>query len=313
MNEITNVRITKETIKTIAKLLYDRFSFFNEKYNYYLSIKDNDEVINGTKQEVLVTTSPKLEFEVTIKGQTETKSDIDWFLDNLYNKSASIEKVGINYLSYYAQDGNYQFFYSLPRCEEYVTLSFREDSIYYTVENKDALSDYDTLISQINALIYNAPVKCDKTITGKFMRENIPSISNGLILGIIFSIIMIALANLNVFSKSFSEIINGDLFIIVSFVIFILVGFVIPGKNHSLYRKLPIKRKYVGYNYSKNKSVFSDDIKRTAEDCEIEIGANTNNSKVREKIEKNYANAKIYVLIEVVLYVALYFIKNFII
>jgi len=111
--------------------------------------------------------------------------------------------------------------------------------------------------------------------------------------------------NIDIYINNF---VLSNYFVIVSFLVSVLLGFVVPGKNHSLYRSLKIKKKYAGYSSSKNQALYKDDINELLNNPEVEIGKFYNNGKIRKQIEKNYSASKFNVFILTVLFIAFYIV-----
>jgi len=305
MSEIKNVRITRDSIKYVVNLLNDRRENFLKLFEKQKEDEQSgiQEIINQERQYV-VSGAPSLTFEVTINGVSDTRSDINWFLDCLMNKPKQLEKIFITYSAYYVKNSNLDNYIYNKRSEEYINISFRNDSVYYSCSKENPLEDFEFILDEINKTIINAPPRYDDTLAKKSRRENVPSLNVGLGIGFFITLILFGLFKFDFIDYGLKQYVVSKYFVPLMLFIWFLIGLLIPGKNHALYRKLKLRQKYIGYNSTKKKSITTDDVNDIINNCEVEIGEYYNHGDIRKEIEKNYAKSKVILLIEIILFAA---------
>ena len=310
MKEIKNKIITKEDIKKIVLLINDYYSEMSILHKQYKEESQNyDDPRNTSIKKIVMSSKPTLEFSVKLENHTETQNDVNWFIDVLSSRSKEIELITVSYLAYYHLNTSNNESFSGQSAQESIHLTFREDYASVSFEYQNPHSNYQTIQENIEAIIKNAPESYDKTISKKYMRENIPSLSIGLLIGIILSsalYLICKFTNINLYINNF---ILSIYFIPVMFVLSSLIGLILPGKNHSLYRQLNIKKKYAGYNSTKKSNTYKDDISEFLDYCEVEIGKNYKHKQIREQIEKNYKKSIKIAIIETIIFIALFVVS----
>lgn len=309
MEEIKNKRISRDIIKKISKLIKDRYDQLNKIYEQYeIESQNFNDPINNTIKSVAVTSRPKFEISITYNDQTETKTDIDWLFDFLDTKSNQIEKITLFYSGYFCANISNNDYYKGNRSEEGVYLTFWCDNASIKFDKQNPSEQFDGLIKNVESLILSAPNNYDKTISNKFERKFTPSLS--ICLGL-FLVLGTALYMFCKFSNKdiyINNFVLGKYFVPTLFGLSILFGFFLPGKNHSLYHDLALKKKYAGYSSSKKQSLFVDDVNYFKNNPEIEIGKFYNHGKIRKKIEENFKTSNIWCLIFVALFVVFFFV-----
>lgn len=304
MQEIKNKRITRDVIEKIAYCIQNRYLKLYKLYQIYEKESENyNNPINEQVKSIVVNGKPKFEIAITIEGQTQTReNDIAWLCEHLEKDAKRIEKVVISFLSFYARNTSNNDYFKGTRSQEDVYITFKSDYVSLSFDYQNQSSEYDIMISEIESLFNNCPASYDKTISGKSARKFLPSLSTGLILGLIIGIGLYAvcLFGVNIYINS---IIEANYFVPLMFIISLLLACVVPGNNHQLYRDLKIKQKYSGYSMSKNTALYRDDVGSIKNGVEVEIENNYRNGKIRSEIEKNYKKAKIINVILVCLFV----------
>ena len=296
MADITNKRISIDLIKKITYLLNGRYQYLYQLYQKYkeeTNVYDNP--INKEVKNIVVASMPSIEIAVTVGDQTETFSDIDMLFDLLDNKSKEIEKVTINCFAIIYSNTTNEDHYKSPRSEEDVSLYLREDVASIRFNFSNATLEYSKLKEEIEQLLNNAPASYDLTISKRYWRKDLPSLARGLALGLFLSIGLYAFCKLSNIDIYINQFVLGNFYCITAFLISIVIGLIIPGKNHSLYSALKIKQKYAGYSTYKKASIYKDDVSGFKQYAEVSIGKNYNHEKIREEIEINYAKSKLQV------------------
>lgn len=304
--EIKNVQITRESIKETAKLIFERFQVMQELYQRKEKfLKENNYKNDSPMQEIVVSSKPMLSFEVVMRNHSEKKTDLEWFVSFLDECPEQIEKVSIQYYCYYSQNATFQLAHKGIRCEEGVNISFTPEYINYTNRQENAGGGFEIMLRKFDRMIYDAPKRCDKVITGKASRKELPAIVTSLALGLLLTLTLYILFHFNIIDFGLKKHILTYYTVPLLFVVFILLGFSLPGRNHKLYRKLGLKQKYVGYNRSTKEDIYTTDFKNIENNCEVEIGKFANSLEIRAKIERNFKRAKIAILVETALFVIL--------
>ncbi len=309
MEEIKNKRISRDIIKKISKLIKDRSDSLNKYYEQYeIESKNFDDPINDTVKSIVVNSRPKFEISITHNDQTETKSDIDWLFDFLDTKSNQIEKITFFYSGFFCANISNNDYYKGNRSEEGVYITFWCDNATIKFEKQNPSEQFEFLIKNIESMIASAPENYDKTISKKFERKFTPSLS--LCLGILLVLgtalyMFCRFSNRDIYINNF---VLGKYFVPILFCVSVLLGFFVPGKNHSLYRDLALKKKYAGYSSSKKQSLFVDDVNYFKDNPEIEIGKFYKHGKIRKKIEENFKTANIWCLIFIALFAVFFFL-----
>ena len=304
--EIKNVQITRESIKEMAKLIFERFQVMQELYQRKEKfLKENNYKNDSPMQEIVVSSKPMLSFEVVMRNHSEKKTDLEWFVSFLDECPEQIEKVSIQYNCFYYQNATFQLAHKGIHCEEGVNISFTPEYIYYTNRQENAGGGFEIMLRKFDRMIYDAPKRCDKVITGKATRKSVPAIARSLGLGLLLTTAIYVLFHFNIINYGIKEHILTFYTVPLLFVLFGILGYFIPGCNHKLYRKLGLKQKLVGYSREKRENIYKTDFANIENHCEVEIGQFANNLQYRAKIERNLKRAKLAILIETILYVIL--------
>lgn len=307
MDEIKNKRITRDTIYEIACLIHEHYSHINELYLEYKDVSSNYNDPRGDVVKPFVVRSrPSFSIDISMENQTETISDLDVLKDYLDNKCKKISRISINFFSLYYADTTYNSFEHTKNISEDVHISFGEDHVYTKFNFENNQLAYSDLRSKIEYLLNDSPVSYDKIISNKYFRKNIPSLSIGLLLGIVATIVLFLYSKQDNASELILKLVNNNFYVPIMLVTSIFIGLIIPGKNHMLYNAMNIKRRYAGWTRSSG-SIYKDDIKSFMDNSEVEIGRFYNRGKLRKEIEKVYENSKKIVLIELIVFIVLYF------
>lgn len=305
-NEILNKRLSIEKIFEIADKLQQRNDYYLQQYREREAISDyRQQEEYDASHNIRVTSRPRIEYSITTKDrQSETREDdIQWFKNCISENKKAISNISINYYVNLGTGPVNEHRYA----NESMNLRCYEESIYFNVDkaNEVGLTDYDGFAASIGNILNNLPPRLDDTIKKKYIRSNIPSLNIGFALGIIVALalgLFCKFSDINIYINDF--VAQTHYFMLAVIGMSFAVGLLIPGVNHSLYRKIKIKQVWQGYNRSSNTEVYADDLVDFKNQCEVEIGDFSDYAKIRAKIEKNYKNSKIILLIELVLFAA---------
>jgi len=308
MEEIKNKRISRDVIFQIASLIYEEYARLKELHSEYKTVSDDyHDPRNKIVRDVAVVYRPSFSIDIRMENQDETFSDLDRLKEYLDNHSSAIEKISIHFYSEYRINTSFEEHYNAKKVSEDVSLTFRDDSIHTLFNYENAQSNYTTLRDKIERLLNNAPASYDDIIAKKYFRKNLPSLSIGLLLGIVCTIALYIFTKQNSSYELLNKFVDNVVFVPVMLGVFIFIGLIIPGKNHYLYNAMNIKRKYAGWTKSSG-NIYKDDVKSFLNNSEVEIGKFHNRGKLRVAIEENYNNAKRMVLVELIVFVVLFFV-----
>ena len=308
MEEIKNKRITREVIYNIAALIYEYYSELNNLYKEYKDITaryDNPE--GDVVKPIVVRSNPSFTIDIGMENQNETIDDLQGLKYYLDNMSSKLNKVSIHMNAYYNVNATCNSFSSDNRVYEGISITFREDDIYTKFDFENSRREFHSLRNKVEGMLHNSPVSYDKIISNKYFRKNIPSLSIGLLLGLIVTFALYLYGKQEGVNEMIAKVVNFKYYVPVMLGASIFVGLIIPGKNHRLYSAMNIKRRYAGWTRSSGE-IYKDDLRAFLNCCEVEIGKYHNRGKLRIAIEETYNSAKKFVLIELLIFVALFFV-----
>lgn len=292
MEEIKNKRITREDIKQIASLLHEHYEKMKERHlQYKRETEDYNNPANKETKDMVVSSKPLISFKVATEGASEEKDDFEWFVDCLNKNAQILTKVHIYYSASFHSNCTNDSTFSGQRGEETYNISLYTDSILYSKQISNPSNEFEDIMYKIQNILWNAPVRYDDTIKKKMSRENFPSLVISLIGGIILTAVLFLTFKFAGLSIGIEKFVCSPFFAPVMLILSILIGVVIPGPNHSLYKRLHITQRYSGYNRNTRSDVYETDVKNIKDHCEVEIGENFNHGNIRTKIERNYKNA----------------------
>lgn len=292
MEQLNNKRISTETIKQIALLLDDHYKQMNALYTQYKTeSEDYKNPANEQIKDIVVSSKPRLTFSVTIGGEQEEREDVEWFIQSIKRDAKFLEKTSIHYYGSLRRDCSNNNSFSATSGEESFSLSLQPNYAYHSSSINNPSRNFDEVLYKIRTLLSSAPTNYDKTIKGKNMRENFPSMVYSMIGGIVLTLVIALLFRFMNVNIGIEWFICSPYFAPVMLALSIVVGLIIPGPNHSLYKKLDIKQRYSRYNRNTGSDVYEIDVKSMTDYCEVEIGANAEHGRIREKIEKNFSTS----------------------
>lgn len=162
----------------------------------------------------------------------------------------------------------------------YMHIYESEVSISVSIDNENKIMDevYDF----IKSIIQNAPVKYDTIIEQKNKIISKVSFASGMIPSLI-------ILSLSALIPALRQI-YGQTYILFPiaciFLAYTIGSLVTSSKINNYYEELISDKKYAGYDHSKGKSIYKDDIEKYKQKSEVIIGKNINNLKYREEIKE---------------------------
>lgn len=300
---IVNRIITLNEIEQIA-------NYLENKKEEYIRLINIDETKNRglkfteQKYEYKATTPPVIDYMISYRdNKTMTQEDYNWFVGNLANPE-DISRIRIELKIRYSEN------YTNPERYNYkhmnISISFSEDSTRIMVNSEQLENETYTIYNDIIDILNNTQERYNKTIKNRNFRIQSFCLSIGFVLSYVVFIVL-KMVNLpeeinDLLSNKF-VIILGQWFI--SAIIGNMIGYNIIAM---LYKNLIPKTKYAGWDKSKHKATYIDNVDEFIGHNEVQIGQFANNGKAREKIEKIYRITNKIVLIQLLVSIILFFI-----
>ena len=276
-----------DTIKVANKIISNEslaeiFSFMHEKLTYYRKVSASEELQNrlldyNYQKWTFKDSSSSLNFTVNFYDDTSVKFDnYENFMSIFNTRLDEIKDIYVRLsLSYGTKNPT--------------PIEFHHQSIsMWIYENKMdidvSLKSDDPKIHDVYELIKNkvlsAPPKYDDVIKNKSSINLKVGFAIGMIPGLIISTLLLLVPNIRqLFAVSYV------LYPVCVLLVAMFIGFTIGGsKLNSLYKKIQPEQKYAGYDSSKGKSIYKDDIDKYVETSEILIGKNADNLQCRKQI-----------------------------
>lgn len=292
-----------DTIKVANKIisyndLFEIFSRMQEKLVQFKKINDMEEMKNRMldykyQNWTFKDNGSKLTFDVDFTDDTSIKFDnYNNFISIFNSRLDEIKYINVYYsISYTTEsEGRKSEYYN-----QHINMTIREDRMDIDV----SLSSNDNKISDIYELIkskvLNAPPKYDKVIQKKSSINTIVGLAIGFIPALIITTLLLFVPTVRkIYATSY--VIYPILSVILAFVIGETMGL---SKLDKWYKSINPEQKYDGYDTSKHKSIYKDDIDSYIKSSEILIGKNANNLNCRKNIIDSYKKYKKYIPYEI--------------
>lgn len=302
--KITNKRMSVQNIFELAEMIQQRCDYFDNSYQERKALNDFDKEEEYDKNhQYSISTKPYVTYAIVAKDKhSESRdNDLEWFKQFITFNKKEIERITISYYATYYKGGSDARKYG----GENLNITIYEDDIifYCHKENELDILNFDAFAQKIDNIFESLPPRLNATISRKYIRCNVPSLTIGYAVGIIAALVLGLLcrfSNINIYINDFVN--QTHYFMLAVFGISFAFGLLIPGVNHSLYRKIKIKKMYVGYNYTSRESIYTEDLENFRNQCEVEIGDYSDYPAIRAKIEANYKKSKWILLIELCIF-----------
>lgn len=297
MEEIKNKRISKDLIKNILHEMYDYNSKIYAKYQEHQTKKQSSQYGDYTRNGYIVTSKPSIDYTIYWENYNERKSDnLEWMLEQLDTKTSKINTLISSFSHIYSYYNNNE---KEQEISESLYFHLSKDSISVNFRFENASDEFMELKDRIEALISKAPKNYDKTMKHKSSRLFIPSVANGLLIGLIAGIALFSICKYTNYNIYINNFILGKLFIPSILFISINLGLFLPNKNHFLYKAMKLKKRLFSSD---------DDIRQFLNYCEVEIGDFHNRGKLRQEIENTYSSSKTKIIIRLILFAIFFYI-----
>lgn len=292
-----------DTIKVANKIISDNdlrdiFQKMADDLKENISICNQEKIANEKYEREYQNWTTK-DFEGTFKCTYNFYDDTTITVDN-YNSFITIFNSRLHEIKDMWIRYNYTYWIQHGKDSKYISQTINLNIFEYKMDIEVNLSSDDEKMNNIYQLIkekvLKSPAKYDKVIKQK------NSITNkiGFAIGIIPSSIICILL---LFVQTIRQLYGNTyvLFPILTTILALIIGNTIfGGRLEKLYSPLMPEKKYAGYDSSKGKSIYKDDIDKFIETSEIIIGKNINNINNRKEIlnmEEKYSK---YIPIELI-------------
>ncbi len=303
---IVNKIIPIDTIIEVANYLEDQ----KEEYEILFQNDENKNAGLNYGDQVYEYKKSLLKIEYTIRfkdGKEITEQSYDWFISNLQNLSV-IERIDMYYFVSYSSNIKEKEKYEYMHLDTWV--HFYENRVSIKVDGKNVEEQAYRMHSYIRGIIENNDERYNKTVKNRKLRIQSFCLSIGFVLSYIIYLVLIA--NKAKLNAQFGNYLNNKMFIIFGqWFISVLLGNILGYPiMMMLYRSILPKTKYSHYSKSSRKSVYVDNLEDFTSHDEVQIGANANNGKNRETIEKIYKITSKIVLVQVALSILFFVIMK---
>ena len=287
-NKVINKQIPLDSIIKVANHLED----YKEKYDKKCEYENGNTEINYT-----------IEFK---NGKNIKESNYNWFVGNL-NKPSIIKSISIDlYISFYTKSN------ASTTNDVYnkvnTSLYFREFDVSIDIDTTNQENEAHNVYSEIMNILEDNEDRYNKTIKHRNIRMQSFCISVGIVLSyIIYIVLRMNIDKLNSFIVQYLD--NKLVLLIGQWLVAILTGNVLSyWIMVMIYKPLLPESKYIGYNYSRGRGNYADDVDDFVEHSEIHFGRYWDAAKRRTIIEKIYKITSKIVLVQLLISIILFFI-----
>lgn len=290
-----------DTIKVANKIITNEdlaeiFAIMQEKLTYYRKVSANEEAQNrlldySYQRWSFKDTGSALNFTVNFYDDTSIKFDnYENFMSIFNTRLDEIKDLYVRFSISYGVKNEYKNDYF----HQSISMWIYENKMNIDISLKSDDKKIDDVYEVIKNKVLSAPPKYDDVIRKKSSINSKVGFAIGMIPGLIISTLLLLVpAMRQVFAASYV------LYPICVLVIAMFIGFTIGGsKLNNLYKKIQPEQKYAGYDSSKGKSIYKDDIDKYVETSEILIGKNVDNLRCRKQILEIHDKYKKYLLPE---------------
>lgn len=276
-----------DTIKVANKIitsddLAEIFAMMNEKLTGFKKIYMQEETQNkmldySYQRWTFKDNGSSISFTVNFYDDTTIKFDnYENFIIVFNNRLDEIKDIYMRFsISYGVRDEFRNDYYS-----QHINMYIYENKMDIDISLKSDDKKIDDVYELIKNKVLNAPPKYDDVIKNKSSINFKVGFGLGMIPGLIIPTLLLINSTVrSVYASTFV------VFPIAALVIAMFIGFMLAdGKLGKLYKKIQPEQKYAGYDSSKGKSIYKDDIDKFTSTSEILIGKNVDNLKCRREI-----------------------------
>lgn len=304
-NKVINKQIPLDSIIKVANHLED----YKEKYDKKFELEENKNknISYGEKQWEYENSNTSISYTIEFKnGKNIRESNYNWFVGNL-NQPSTIKSISIDlYISFYTKSNSSTTNDIYNKIS--ISLYFREFDASIDIDTTNQENEAHNVYSEIMNILEDNEDRYNKTIKHRKIRIQSFCISIGIVLSyILYIALRMNIDKLDSFIVQYLD--NKLVLLIGQWLVAILSGNVLSyWLIVSIYKPLLPESKYAGYNYSRGRENYIDDVDDFVEHSEIHFGKNWDAAKRRITIEKIYKITSKIVLIQLAISVALFFI-----
>ena len=290
-----------DTIKVANKIitgddLAEIFALMNEKLKQFQKVHAQEEAQNkmleySYQRWTFKDGGSNMSFTVNFYDDTTVKFDnYENFIMVFNNRLDEIKDITARfYLSYTVRDGVKNDFYS-----QHIYMNIYEHKMDIDVSLKSDDKKIDDVYELIKNKVLNAPPKYDDVIKNKSSINFKVGFGIGMIPGLIIPTLLCLIPTVRtVFATSY--VVYPIAVLVIAMFLGFMIGDSMLGK---LYKRIQPEQKYAGYDSSRGKSIYKDDIEKFTNTSEILIGKNVDNLKCRREIMEIYDKYRKYLLPE---------------
>lgn len=304
-NKVINKQIPLDSIIKVANHLED----YKEKYDKKFELEENKNknIPYGEKQWEYENGNTSISYTIEFKnGKNIRESNYNWFVGNL-NQPSTIKSISIDlYISFYTKSNSSTTNDIYNKIS--ISLYFREFDASIDIDTTNQENEAHNVYSEIMNILEDNEDRYNKTIKHRKIRIQSFCISIGIVLSyILYIALRMNIDKLDSFIVQYLD--NKLVLLIGQWLVAILSGNVLSyWLIVSIYKPLLPESKYAGYNYSRGRGNYIDDVDDFVEHSEIHFGKYWDAAKRRTTIEKIYKITSKIILVQLLISVLLFFI-----
>lgn len=265
-NKVINKQIPLDSIIKVANHLED----YKEKYDKKFELEENKNknIPYGEKQWEYENGNTSISYTIEFKnGKNIRESNYNWFVGNL-NQPSTIKSISIDlYISFYTKSNSSTTNDIYNKIS--ISLYFREFDASIDIDTTNQENEAHNVYSEIMNILEDNEDRYNKTIKHRKIRIQSFCISIGIVLSyILYIALRMNIDKLDSFIVQYLD--NKLVLLIGQWLVAILSGNVLSyWLIVSIYKPLLPESKYAGYNYSRGRGNYIDDVDDFVEHFEI--------------------------------------------
>lgn len=243
----------------------------------------------------------ELKFSILKGDAKEERDDFSWFKNVLINDAEKISGISISYNCSYKE--NSKRFEGRDLYESF-RMHLDCDGIGYGSLDKEfpQTETSQTTAKQIDNVFQNCKPRFDKTLQHRTLYRQTPSFAISGILAIIVSFVVFLATKISFLPEEVVNFVLNNPWILAvgGFSIMIVLGFVFPNSNMSLFKKIYIDKEYKSYDSNWDIEHYEHNYERFKNQTEFAVGRFYGSDKAREKIQKNFKISLVIIALAIV-------------
>ena len=304
-NKVENKQITLEMIRKVADYLEDCKEEYDKKFE--IDNRKNQNKKYNEKRYEYGNGISNINYNIKEKsGKDMIEEDYNWFV-SYFNQARNIKYIDINMkVSFGTTTGEKETDYTTNFI--YVWIHFSETTARIDVTTKNQEAEAHRIYGEILNILEDSEERWNPTIKGRFLRILSFCMSVGIIFSYIFYIIL--KININNIPICIAEYLNNKFVIVIGqwLVAFFFGNLLARWYISSIYQTIIPRQKYAGYDYSRKRTKYKDDVDEYINASEVHFGQYWDAENRRNKIERIYKTSKKVVIIQIIISVIMLFI-----